>query len=241
MAISLDRGQAAPPGASSPAPLSRHALHPADGSVAPQTPTEPSPPPAGPERYWNLPNTITTVRAAVVPVLLLAPLFPGESGSSVMAWFFIVAAVSDLVDGWLARRDQKVTHIGKLLDPLADKLLASTALIVLLAMGRIPLWATWMVVVIVGRELAVTGLRGIASAGGQVVAASPLGKVKTVTQNIAIGALLFHYETIGLDAHLVGMSFLFLATVLTLASGYSYFADYFKGLRRHGSSGPAGG
>ena len=193
------------------------------------------------ERYWNLPNTITTVRAAVVPVLLLAPLFPGETGSAVMAWFFIVAAVSDLVDGWLARRDQKVTHIGKLLDPLADKLLASTALIVLLAMGRIPAWATWMVVVIVGRELAVTGLRSIASAGGQVVAASPLGKVKAVMQNIAIGALLFHYQTIGLDAHLVGMSFLFLATALTLASGYSYFADYFKALPRPGSKEPAGG
>ena len=73
------------------------------------------------------------------------------------------------VDGWLARRGKMVTHVGKLLDPLADKLLVSTALIVLLAMGRIPLWALWMVVVIVGRELAVTGLRGIASAGGQVL------------------------------------------------------------------------
>jgi len=241
MATSLDRGPSATSDSSAPAPLSRHALRPAPGSESPETPPEPSAHPAAHERYWNLPNTITTVRAAVVPVLLLTPLFPGESGSAVMAWFFIVAAVSDLVDGWLARRDQKVTHIGKLLDPLADKLLASTALIVLLAMGRIPLWATWMVVVIVGRELAVTGLRGIASAGGQIVAASPLGKVKTVMQNIAIGALLFHFETIGLDAHLVGMSFLFLATALTLASGYDYFASYFKSLRHPGTSGPAGG
>jgi CDP-diacylglycerol--glycerol-3-phosphate 3-phosphatidyltransferase len=185
-------------------------------------------PPDAPETFWNLPNTITALRAAIVPVLLLHPFFPGERGSAVMAWFFIVAAASDLVDGWLARRGQQVTHIGKLLDPLADKLLVSTALIVLLAMGHIPLWATWMVVTIVGRELAVTGLRGIASAGGQIVAASQLGKIKTVAQNIAVGALLFHYETIGLDAQKVGLIFLFVATALTIASGYRYFADYFR-------------
>ena len=185
-----------------------------------------------PGAFWNLPNTITVLRAAVVPVLLLYPLVPGESGSTVMAWIFIVAAVSDLVDGWLARRGKQVTHIGVLLDPLADKLLVSTALIVLLAMGRIPIWATWMVVTIVGRELAVTGLRGIASAGGQIVAASGLGKLKTVTQNIAVGALLFHYETLGLDANQVGLGFLFVATALTIASGYRYFADYFRGLAR---------
>jgi CDP-diacylglycerol--glycerol-3-phosphate 3-phosphatidyltransferase len=94
-------------------------------------------------------------------------------------------------------------------------------------MGRIPIWATWMVVVIVGRELAVTGLRGIASAGGQVMAANRLGKLKAVTQNIAIGALLFHFETLGLDANRVGMWMLFLATALTLASGYIYFRNYF--------------
>ena len=86
-----------------------------------------------------------------------------------------------------------------------------------------------MVVVIVGRELAVTGLRGLASAGGQIVAANSMGKLKTLTQNIAIGALMFHYETLGFDAHLVGMLCLFVATVLTLVSGYRYFADYFKG------------
>jgi len=187
---------------------------------------------ADPGTFWNLPNTITALRAAVVPVLLLYPLVPGETGSTVMAWIFIVAAVSDLVDGWLARRGKQVTHIGVLLDPLADKLLVSTALIVLLAMGRIPIWATWMVVTIVGRELAVTGLRGIASAGGQIVAASGLGKLKTVAQNVAVGALLFHYETLGLDANRVGLVFLFVATALTIASGYRYFADYFRGLAR---------
>ena len=180
------------------------------------------------EHFWNLPNTITVVRTAVVPILLLLPFFPGRSGSQAIAWCFIVAAISDLVDGWLARRGQMVTHIGKLLDPLADKLIVSTALIVMLAMGRIPLWATWMVVVIVGRELAVTGLRGIASAGGQIVAAAPAGKAKTFVQNVAISALIFHETTLGLPAHEIGMALLGLATALTLVSGYVYFANYFR-------------
>ena len=84
-----------------------------------------------------------------------------------------------------------------------------------------------MVVVIVGRELAVTGLRGIASSHGQTMAAQGPGKLKTVVQASAIGALLFHYETIGLPAHTVGMTLLAVATALTLWSGYLYFADYF--------------
>ena len=110
---------------------------------------------------------------------------------------------------------------------MADKLLVSTALIVLLSVGRIPAWATVFVGVIVGRELAVTGLRGLASAGGRVMAASGWGKVKAVLQNIAIGALLFPDPTLGLPAHLIGLGFLFLASGLTLWSGYGYFADYF--------------
>jgi len=187
---------------------------------------------AGPvvgERFWNLPNTITVLRVGVVPVLLMLPLFPDRESSQLIAWCFIVAALTDIVDGWLARRGQQVTSIGKLLDPLADKLAVATALIVLLAMGRIPIWATWMVVVVVGRELAVTGLRGVAAAGGQVVAASWLGKTKTLSQNIAIGALIFHYPTLGLPAHAIGMTFLAAATALTLTSGYLYFAEFFRG------------
>jgi len=186
--------------------------------------------PHGREIFWNLPNTITVLRTAVVPVLLLLPAFPGERGSHVIAWCFIVAALTDIVDGWLARRGQQVTHIGKLLDPLADKLLVSTALVVLVAVERIPMWAVWMVVVIIGREIAVTGLRSLASAGGRVMGASWLGKLKAVAQNIAIGALLFYYPTFWLPAKEIGLAMLTLATLLTLWSGYLYFAEYFRGL-----------
>jgi len=180
------------------------------------------------ERFWNLPNTVTMLRICVVPVLLCIPFALSEPGSRFMAWCFIVAASSDLLDGWLARRAGEVTRVGKLLDPLADKLLVSTALIMLLAAGRLEgFFDGTLAVVIVGRELAVTGLRGIASTHGHVMPATWQGKFKTVIQNVAVAALLFHYETLGLPAHELGVTLLAIAAALTLWSGYRYFADYF--------------
>jgi CDP-diacylglycerol--glycerol-3-phosphate 3-phosphatidyltransferase len=182
------------------------------------------------ERFWNLPNTVTMLRIGVVPVLFCIPFALSETGSTLMAWCFIVAASSDLLDGYLARRSNEVTRIGKLLDPLADKLLVTTALVMLMAAGRLHGFAAGlMVVVIVGRELAVTGLRGIASTHGHVVAASWQGKLKAVLQNVAVGALLFHHETLGLPAHEIGLTLLAVASALTLWSGYVYFATYFGG------------
>ncbi len=186
------------------------------------------------ERFWNLPNTITVGRTAVVPMIMAFPLFDTPGGSVLMAWTFIVAAVGDLVDGWLARRGNTVTKIGKLLDPLADKLIVSTALIMLLAVGRLPEWSFPLVIVIIGRELAVTGLRGIAVAGGQVMEARPGGKLKTVAQNVAIGALIFPQGTLGLPNHQIGLYLLGAAAALTLWSGWVYFADYFRAERAQG-------
>ncbi len=184
----------------------------------------------GPERFWNLPNSITMLRLIVVPVMLAFPYFENPASSRFVAWLFIAAAVTDVLDGWLARRGQQVTRIGKLLDPLADKLVVTVCLVVLLAMGRIPMWASVFVVVIIGRELAVTGLRGLASVGGQVMAADWRGKAKALAQNIAIGALLFPDPTLGLPSHRIGMLLLTVATILTLWSGYVYFASYFRRL-----------
>ncbi len=221
--------------------------HPSETQTAPDSASKAPAPRTGPdprqgewrENFWNLPNSVTMLRIAVIPVLLLIPTAWGQtvSGSRVMAWAFILAALSDILDGWLARRHggQRVTRVGKLLDPLADKLLVSTALIMLVACGRIPFWAVGMVVVIVGRELAVTGLRSIASSDGHVVGASWRGKLKSLVQNFSVGALLFHYPTIGLPAHEIGMTLLGAATALTLWSGYIYFADYFGWRRPIGS------
>lgn len=181
------------------------------------------------ERFWNLPNTITMLRIGALPILFFIPWATSETGCTILAWCFIVAASSDLLDGYLARRGGEVTRIGKLLDPLADKLLVATALVMMLAAGHLQgMWAGLLVVVILGRELAVTGLRGIASTQGQVMAAGWQGKLKAVTQNVAVGALLFHYETLGLPAHEIGMVLLSVAAALTLWSGYGYFAQYFR-------------
>jgi CDP-diacylglycerol--glycerol-3-phosphate 3-phosphatidyltransferase len=204
-----------------------------DGLVgAERSAAEPNP--IAREKFWNLPNTITVVRVGVVPILLLLPWFPDRSSSLFIGWCFTIAGFSDLLDGWLARRGQQVTRIGKLLDPLVDKLIVSTALIVLVAVGRIPDWAMWMVVVIVGRELAVTGLRGLASSQGQVMAASGYGKIKTFAQNVAIGAMIFHYPRLVFSFDSIGLALLGLATGLTLWSGYAYFADYFRRDRQGG-------
>lgn len=181
------------------------------------------------EIFWNLPNTVTMLRIAVVPILLFIPMAQSLAGSRFMAWAFIIASVTDILDGWLARRDggRDITRIGKLLDPLADKLLVTTALVMLLSIGRIPIWGSAMVVVIIGRELAVTGLRGMAGSQGLTVAAEGPGKLKAIAQSVAVSALLFHHETLGLPAHEIGMTLLAIATALTLWSGYLYFRDYF--------------
>jgi CDP-diacylglycerol--glycerol-3-phosphate 3-phosphatidyltransferase len=179
------------------------------------------------ERSLNLPNIITLVRIGAVPILFLHPYFMDQRSSWLMAWLFIVAVLTDVLDGWIARSWKMVTRLGKLLDPLADKLLVSTALVMLLASGRLEAWAAPMVVIIIGRELAVTGLRGIASAEGVIVAASRWGKLKTLSQNAAVIALLFHYTTFGLPAHDIGLVLLTVASGLTMWSGWIYFSNYF--------------
>lgn len=194
------------------------------------------------EQLWNLPNTITIARLAVLPVLAAFPWYPGERASILVGWLFILSAVGDLVDGAIARRSGSITTIGKHLDPLADKLTIATALIVLLAMGRIPdRWGAVAVAVIIGRELAITGLRGFASDYGVVMAAEWPGKLKTLCQNLAAGFLLFPVGTLGMPNHQIGQLLLALAVVLTLWSGWAYFGAFFgRGSAQPNQGGPKG-
>ena len=182
------------------------------------------------EVFWNPPNVLTFSRIAACPILLFYPFFNGPVGSAVFGIGFLLIALTDLLDGYLARSRGMVTRLGKLLDPLADKLLVTTALVVLVAMeNRIPLWALPMVVAILGRELAVTGLRAMASAEGVVIAADRLGKWKTGFQTAAITCLFLHHEDPVWNwilMHWIGMFLLFVATVLAVWSGYAYFAAY---------------
>ncbi|HZW37324.1 MAG TPA: CDP-diacylglycerol--glycerol-3-phosphate 3-phosphatidyltransferase, partial [Candidatus Deferrimicrobiaceae bacterium] len=135
---------------------------------------------------------------------------------------FVAATVTDLFDGYLARRYQMVTSLGKLLDPLADKLLVCGAMIMLIPPERVP---AWMVAIVVAREIGVTALRGVATTEGVIIAASPLGKAKTLLLNIGVAALILHYPVplLGVTGHQFGMVFLVGGIVLTAWSGLDYF------------------
>jgi CDP-diacylglycerol--glycerol-3-phosphate 3-phosphatidyltransferase len=187
----------------------------------------------GKQAIFNLPNTLTLFRIACIPLLVILLFFPHKTTSFLAALVFTLASISDLLDGFFARRRQLVTTLGKFLDPLADKLVVSAALIMLIPLGRVP---AWMVVVIVGRELAITGLRTVAVSEGKVISADYLGKQKMVFQIVAILGLLLHYEYYGVNFHAVGMFFMWLAVVMTLWSGVNYFRNFWHVLEENDSN-----
>ena len=173
----------------------------------------------------NLPNALSLLRLVAIPVVLVCLLFPSRWWSFFAALFLTAAFITDMLDGYFARKHGAVTALGKFLDPLADKILVSMTLIMLIPLARVP---AWMVVVIVAREIAVTGLRSVAVNEGIVIQASMLGKYKTVFQAVATIALCLHYPYFGLDLHAVGMVLLWFALILTLVSGWAYFRAFYS-------------
>jgi CDP-diacylglycerol--glycerol-3-phosphate 3-phosphatidyltransferase len=174
---------------------------------------------------WNLPNLLSVFRILTVPLIVVCLFWPSPLASFFAALIFSIASITDLLDGYIARYQKSETAIGKLLDPLADKLLINSALIMLIPLGRVP---AWMVVLIVAREVAVTGLRGIASIEGLVIAASSWGKAKTIFQTFALIGLLLHYEYFRIDFHLLGMILMWIALAITLWSGFDYFYKFYQ-------------
>ena len=172
----------------------------------------------------NLPNALSLFRLFAIPVVLVCLSFQGRLGSFLAALFFSIAFITDFLDGYLARKHGTVTALGKFLDPLADKILVCLTLIMLISLGRAP---AWIVVIIVAREIAVTGLRSAAVAEGIVIQASSLGKYKTFSQAMATIALCLHYPYLGIDFHLVGVVLLGLALLLTVLSGWAYFRAFY--------------
>jgi len=152
-------------------------------------------------------------------------LAPGRSLGVAAAVLFGLVCLTDWLDGYIARKWKQVTTLGKFLDPLADKLLIVTAFIMLIQLGRVP---AWVVAIIVGREIAVTGLRSIAVDSGVVIAASPLGKLKTVSQIFALIPLMLHYSFYSVDFHAIGTVLLYISLALTIWSGYDYFMRFFR-------------
>ena len=173
----------------------------------------------------NLPNALTFLRLACIPLILICLLFPGRWGSFLAALFFGIASITDILDGFFARKYGLVTILGKFLDPLVDKLLVSMTMIMLIPLDRIPVW---IVIVIIAREMAVTGLRAVAVGEGIVIHASALGKYKTIFQSVALVGLCLHYPYFRVNTHVVGMAFLWGALLLTLWSGWEYFRQFHK-------------
>jgi CDP-diacylglycerol--glycerol-3-phosphate 3-phosphatidyltransferase len=183
----------------------------------------------------NLPNLLTCFRILLIPLLVVLLTSPGRSASVFAALTFFLACLSDFFDGYLARRWGISTTLGKLLDPLADKLIVAAALIMLAGMDRTPSVPAWMVVVIIGREIAVTGLRAVALGQGVVLAAEELGKYKMIFQMFALHGLLLHYHFFGIDFYLAGMYFLWISLVISLWSGIDYHVKVIRQLL-HGTA-----
>ena len=174
---------------------------------------------------WTIPNLLSFLRILSIPFVVILLHFSDPLSSFLAALIFSIAGITDLLDGYIARQQRSETTIGRLLDPMADKLLILSALIMLIALGRV---AAWMVVLIAAREVAVTGLRGIASAEGLIIPASRGGKAKTMLQSLALIGLLLHYEYLGINFHLLGILILWVALVVTVWSGVDYFSKFYR-------------
>ncbi len=171
---------------------------------------------------WTISNQLTFGRVAVIPLFIIAFYLPGELSYWLSALLFILASITDWLDGYLARSRGEITAFGRFLDPVADKLLVAAALVMLVSEGMAP---AVLAVIIIGREIAIGALREWLAERSTVVHVSLIGKWKTALQMIAISALLLHVEIFGISVHEVGLTLLWVAAALTLWSGY----DYMKG------------
>lgn len=211
------------------------------------------------QEFFNLPNMLTMCRILVIPLVLFFVYYESRINSFIATCLFAAASITDYFDGWLARRKGLITVVGKFLDPLADKLLVTSTLIMLVPLGRIP---AWVVVLLLARELAITGLRGIASSEGLVIAASQGGKWKTAFQLTGILGLLVHYPypiavitpwlhnlvagtwlhelcaEAGIpvrpwvDFHIVGLWLIYLSLFFSVFSAVQYFVRFVRVLNR---------
>lgn len=183
---------------------------------------------------WNLPNAITFFRVVLVPVLMTFLLVDVRYGDLFALAVFVLAAASDSLDGYLARRFRQTTALGAFLDPLADKLLVAAALISLVQIDKV---SAAVAMVVIAREFAVTGLRMVAAVQGTVIAASKWGKAKTASQMLAIAVLIIesrwitpHWEPPG---PLISSYLVWLMLVLTVVSGVDYFVHARQRIQEH--------
>lgn len=185
------------------------------------------------ESFLNIPNAITIFRSlAVFVIMILLWLLQKTPGietnfrlSIITSIIYFLVAISDSFDGLIARRWNMVTETGKLLDPIADKALVVATGVMLIPLGRVP---AWVIALIIIREIIITGIRGIASAQGMVISASPLGKAKTFIQNTSFVFLTLHHPIFGVPIQFIGTIILYIALILTWVSGLDYIIKYRK-------------
>ncbi|ATB40572.1 CDP-diacylglycerol--glycerol-3-phosphate 3-phosphatidyltransferase [Cystobacter fuscus] len=194
------------------------------------------------QEFWNLPNMLTLGRIALIPLFVWLTYEADPLDSLLAAAVFAVAAITDIVDGYLARRWNLITVVGKFMDPLADKLIAMAALVMMVRLGRI---AAWVVIVLLAREFIVSGLRTIAASEGMVIAAGQEGKWKTSLQLVGIISLCVHYEhpvdmgfyAAPVNFNKVGQVLVYLSGAFSVWSAVVYFRAFLSMLARRGGGG----
>jgi CDP-diacylglycerol--glycerol-3-phosphate 3-phosphatidyltransferase len=194
------------------------------------------------QEFWNLPNMLTLGRIVLIPLFVWLTYEADPFDSLLAAAVFAVAAITDIVDGYLARRWNLITVVGKFMDPLADKLIAMAALVMMVRLGRI---AAWVVIVLLAREFIVSGLRTIAASEGMVIAAGQEGKWKTSLQLVGIISLCVHYEhqvdmgfyAAPVNFNKVGQVLVYLSGAFSVWSAVVYFRAFLSMLARRGGGG----
>ncbi len=172
-----------------------------------------------------LPNFLTALRFLLTLVIVVLMHFKNQINFEIACWAVVAAGATDILDGIFARRYRVESKVGKFLDPLADKILVISTLIMLVWLGRI---APILVILVIGREVIITGVRAMAATGGLVIAAGTQGKIKTTLQMVGIGALILDGNYFGLDAHIVGTVCIWASLYFSLVSGWEYTREYLK-------------
>jgi CDP-diacylglycerol---glycerol-3-phosphate 3-phosphatidyltransferase len=179
----------------------------------------------------NLPNALTFTRIAAIPMIVWLLHQPTQTSSLIAFAVYLLASTTDFLDGYLARRYGLITALGKLLDPLADKLLVVSALLMIAAGDRQPTLPAWLLVIIIGREISVTGLRSIAASEGIVLGAEATGKLKMILQTVGVHALILHHTYFGVSFYAIGLATIVMATAVGLWSAIEYHVTVFRAMR----------
>ena len=199
-----------------------------------------------PDNVLNLPNLLTIVRILLIPFMALLLAYDSEQPPFDLDWMFryspgrvaamvvFVAGITDLADGWLARRWGIESLLGKFLDPVADKLLLMVGLVMLLKLERIN---EWLVILLLSREFLITALRGVAAGEGLIIAAGTSGKWKLTFQMLGLGFLMWYGSAFGYPGWKIGEVILWIALVISLISGYQYLSDFLIALRKKKATG----